>query len=36
VEAEIERLDREIDDRVYELYELTPEEIKVVKGEAAD
>src|SRR5208282_774676 len=25
VEAEIEKLDREIDQRVYELYELTPE-----------
>jgi hypothetical protein len=35
VEAEIEKLDREIDDRVYELYELTPEEIKIVEGEAA-
>ncbi len=32
VEAEIEKLDGEIDQRVYELYELTPEEIKVVEG----
>jgi hypothetical protein len=36
VEAEIEKLDREIDDRVYELYGLTPEEIKAVKGEVAN
>jgi len=35
VEAEIEKLDREIDARVYELYELTPEEIKTVEGAAA-
>jgi hypothetical protein len=35
LEAEIEKLDREIDDRVYELYELTPEEIKIVEGEVA-
>ena len=32
VEAEIEKLDREIDNRVYDLYELTPEEIKIVEG----
>ncbi|MCX6904317.1 MAG: hypothetical protein NTW03_12735 [Verrucomicrobia bacterium] len=32
VEAEIEQLDREIDDRVYALYGLTPEEIAVVEG----
>ena len=36
VEAEIEKLDRKIDDRVYELYELTTEEIKAVKGKAAE
>jgi len=32
VEAEIEKLDREIDDRVYDLYELTPEEINAVRA----
>lgn len=32
VEAEITRLDREIDARVYELYGLTPEEITVVEA----
>jgi len=32
VEAEIEQLDREIDQRVYELYELTPAEIEIVRG----
>ncbi|MDW8310108.1 MAG: Eco57I restriction-modification methylase domain-containing protein, partial [Verrucomicrobiales bacterium] len=32
VEAEIERLDREIDARVYELYGLTPDEIALVEG----
>ncbi len=31
VEAEIEKLDGEIDKRVYDLYELTPEEIKIVE-----
>jgi hypothetical protein len=30
IEAEIEKLDREIDERVYELYGLTPDEIKIV------
>ena len=34
VEAEIARLDREIDERVYELYGLTPEEKAMVKDEA--
>jgi len=34
VEAEISRLDREIDERVYELYGLTPEEIAIVEGRA--
>lgn len=32
VEAEIAKLDREIDERVYELYGLTPEEIKIVEA----
>ena len=32
IEAEIEKLDGEIDKRVYDLYELTPEEIKIVEG----
>ena len=32
LETEIERLDREIDAAVYELYGLTPEEIKLVEG----
>jgi len=32
IEEEIRRLDREIDKRVYDLYELTPEEIKIVEG----
>jgi type I restriction-modification system DNA methylase subunit len=32
LEAEIARLDREIDARVYELYGLTPEEIRIVEG----
>jgi hypothetical protein len=31
VEAEIEKLDREIDTRVYELYDLSPEEINVIQ-----
>ena len=31
IEAQIQRLDREIDQRVYDLYELTEEEIKVVE-----
>jgi type I restriction-modification system DNA methylase subunit len=31
IEAEIEKLDSEIDKRVYDLYELTPEEIKIVE-----
>jgi len=31
LEAEIEKLDREIDERVYDLYGLTPEEIDIVK-----
>ena len=32
LEAEIAKLDREIDERVYELYGLTPEEIQVVEA----
>jgi hypothetical protein len=32
IEAEIEKLDGEIDKRVYDLYGLTPEEIKIVEG----
>jgi hypothetical protein len=32
LEAEIAKLDREIDERVYELYGLTPEEIQIVEG----
>ena len=32
IEAEIEKLDREIDERVYDLYGLTPEEIKIVEA----
>jgi hypothetical protein len=35
VESEIEKLDREIDHRVYELYDLTPEEIKIVEAGSA-
>ena len=31
IEAEIEKLDGEIDKRVYDLYELTPQEIKIVE-----
>jgi hypothetical protein len=34
IESEIETLDAEIDARVYELYGLTPEEIKIVQGMA--
>jgi type I restriction-modification system DNA methylase subunit len=34
VETEIEKLDGEIDARVYDLYGLTPEEIKIVEGGA--
>ena len=34
IEAEIEKLDGEIDKRVYDLYELTPEEIKIVEDGA--
>ena len=33
IEAEIQKLDTEIDQRVYDLYGLTPEEIKIVEGE---
>ncbi|MGD1085436.1 MAG: hypothetical protein ABSA47_11900, partial [Verrucomicrobiota bacterium] len=32
IEAEIQRLDGEIDQRVYDLYELTEEEIKIVES----
>lgn len=32
IESEIEKLDTEIDERVYELYDLTPDEIKIVEG----
>ena len=32
LESEIEQLDREIDERVYELYGLTGDEIKIVEG----
>lgn len=35
VEAEIESLDREIDERVYDLYGLTPDEIEIIEGNAA-
>jgi hypothetical protein len=35
VEAEITKLDREIDVQVYELYGLTPEEISVIEQAAA-
>ncbi|MDE3068266.1 MAG: Eco57I restriction-modification methylase domain-containing protein [Verrucomicrobiota bacterium] len=34
IEAEIAKLDREIDARVYELYGLTPDEIRIVEGAA--
>jgi hypothetical protein len=34
IESEIKKLDDEIDDRVYELYGLTPAEIKVVEDAA--
>jgi type I restriction-modification system DNA methylase subunit len=34
IEAEIKTLDAEIDERVYELYGLTPEEIKIVESAA--
>jgi hypothetical protein len=34
IESEIEKLDTEIDARVYELYGLTEDEIKIVKGPA--
>jgi hypothetical protein len=34
LEAEIAKLDGEIDARVYELYGLTPEEIAIVEGRA--
>jgi len=33
LQSEIEKKDREIDRMVYELYELTEEEIKIVEGE---
>ena len=32
LQSEIDRLDREIDERIYELYGLTEEERKVVEG----
>jgi hypothetical protein len=35
IEAEIQRLDREIDQRVYDLYGLTAEEIKIVESAPA-
>ena len=34
LEAEIAKLDKEIDERVYELYGLTPEEKAIVEGAA--
>jgi type I restriction-modification system DNA methylase subunit len=34
IESEIKKLDGEIDDRVYDLYGLTPAEIKIVEGAA--
>jgi hypothetical protein len=34
IESEIKQLDHEIDQRVYELYALTPDEIKIVEGSA--
>ena len=34
IESEIKKLDTEIDQRVYELYGLTPEEIKIVESAA--
>jgi hypothetical protein len=34
IESEIKKLDTEIDQRVYDLYGLTPEEIKIVEGAA--
>jgi hypothetical protein len=34
IESEIKKLDTEIDQCVYELYGLTPEEIKIVEGAA--
>jgi hypothetical protein len=34
IELEIQKLDHEIDRRVYELYGLTPDEIKIVEGAA--
>jgi type I restriction-modification system DNA methylase subunit len=34
IESEIKQLDTEIDQRVYDLYGLTPEEIKIVEGAA--
>jgi len=33
LKAEIDRTDREIDQMVYELYDLTEEEIRIVEGE---
>lgn len=33
LKSQIEKTDREIDALVYEIYGLTPEEIKVVEGE---
>ena len=32
IELQIERTDREIDELVYKLYDLTPEEIAIVEG----
>ncbi len=34
-QRQINATDREIDRLVYELYELTPEEIKIVEGEVS-
>jgi hypothetical protein len=34
IESEIKKLDAEIDQRVYELYSLTADEIKIVEGPA--
>jgi hypothetical protein len=33
LQAEVDKLDKEIDRMVYELYDLTEEEIKVVEGQ---
>jgi len=33
IEEEIKKTDNQIDEEIYKLYELTPEEIKIVEGE---